>query len=68
MRLVKDQNIFQNEYNKRHDKVAENGQVRYTWNIPIYTVKRLQYNRSDIVLLLMEFKEWACIDVAISAH
>ena len=87
--------LAQNEYRKRHDKVAlrvhwevcrkygiectekwydhqplpivENGEVRVTWDMTIYTDKVLKHNRPDITLVHKDTQKWTLIDIAVQA-
>ena len=46
---------------------AENGEVRITWDITIYTDKVLKHNRPDITLVHKDRQKWTLIDVAVPA-
>ena len=87
--------LAQNEYRKRHDKVAlrvhweicrkhgidcsnkwyehqpspvvANDEVRITWDMTIYTDKKLKHNRPDITVMQRNTKEWTLIDTAVPA-
>ena len=87
--------LAQNEYSKRHDKVAlwvhwemcrkygidcndkwydhqplpivENGEVRVTSDMTIYTDKVLKHNRPDITLVHKDTQDWTLIDIAVPA-
>ena len=47
--------------------VVENGDVRITRDMTIYTDKKLRHNRPDITLLQRGTKEWTLIDIAVPA-
>ena len=87
--------LTQNEYRKRHDKVAlwvqwemcrkygidcndkwydhqplpivENGDVRVTWDMTIYTDKVVKHSRPDITLVHKDTQDWTLIDIAVPA-
>ena len=46
---------------------AENGEVRITWDITIYTDKVLKHNRPDITLVHKDTQKWTLIDIAVPA-
>ena len=46
---------------------AENGEVRITWDMTIYTDKVLKNNRPDITLVHKDTQKWTLIDIAVSA-
>ena len=46
---------------------AQNGEVRITWDITIYTDKVLKRNRPDITLVHKDTQKWTLVDVAVSA-
>jgi len=56
---------------KWHDNlplsVAENREVRITWDMTIYIDKRLKQNRPDITAVHKETQEWTLIDIAVQA-
>ena len=47
--------------------IAENGEVRITWDMTIYTDKVLKHNRPDITLVHKDTKKWTLIDMAVPA-
>ena len=47
--------------------VAENREVRITWDMTIYTDKVLKHNRPDITLVHKDTQEWTLIDIAVPA-
>ncbi|XP_063592583.1 uncharacterized protein LOC134769776 [Penaeus indicus] len=47
--------------------VAENRDARITWDMTVYTDKRLNHNRPDITLLRKDTQEWTLIDIAVPA-
>ena len=47
--------------------VAENRDVRITWDMTVYTDKKLNHNRPDITLLRKDTQEWTLIDIAVPA-
>ncbi|XP_063588859.1 uncharacterized protein LOC134766032 [Penaeus indicus] len=47
--------------------VAENRDVRITWDMIVYTDKKLNHNRPDITLLRKDTQEWTLIDIAVPA-
>ena len=46
---------------------AENGEVRITWEMTIYTDKVLKHNRPDITLVHKDAQKWTLIDIAVPA-
>ena len=46
---------------------AENGEVRITWDMTIYTDKVLRHNRPDITLMHKDTRKWTLIDIAVPA-
>ena len=44
---------------------AENGEVRITWDMTIYTDKVLKHNRPDITLVHKDTQNWARTDIAV---
>ena len=44
---------------------AENGEVRITWEMTIYTDKVLKHNRPDITLVHKDTQKWILIDIAV---
>ena len=47
--------------------VTENRDVRITWDMTVYTDKKLNHNRPDITLLRKDIQEWTLIDIAVPA-
>ena len=47
---------------------AENGEVRITWDMNIYTYKVLKHNRPDITLVHKDTQKWILLDVAVPAE
>ena len=47
--------------------VAENRDVRITWDMTVYTDKKLSHNRPDITLVQKDSQEWTLIDIAVPA-
>ena len=47
--------------------VAENRDVRITWDMTVYTDKKLNHNRSGITLVRKDTQEWTLIDIAVPA-
>ena len=47
--------------------VAENKDVRITWDMSVYTNKKLNDNRPDYTLVRKDTQEWTLIDIAVSA-
>ena len=47
--------------------VAENGEVRITWDTTVYTDKALKNNRPDVSLVHKSTQEWTFIDIAVPA-
>ena len=45
--------------------VAENRDVRITWDMTVYTDKKLNHNRPDITLEQKDTQEWTLIDIAV---
>ena len=48
--------------------VAEKRDVRITWDMTIYTDKKLNHNRLDITLVWKDTQEWTLIDIAVPAN
>ena len=48
--------------------VVENDEVRITWDMTIYTDKKLEHSRPDITVMQRNTKEWTLIDIAVSAE
>ena len=46
---------------------AENGEVRITWDMTMYTDKVLKHNRPDITLARRDTQKWTLIDIAVPA-
>ena len=47
--------------------VAENREVRITWEITIFTDKRMKHNRPDITVLHKDTQKWLLVDIAAPA-
>ena len=47
--------------------VTENKEVRITWDITVYTDKKLNHNRPDITLVQKNTQKWTLIDIAVPA-
>ena len=47
--------------------ITENGEVRITWDMTIYTDKVLKHNRPDITLMHEDTQKWTLIDIAVPA-
>ena len=47
--------------------IVENGEVRVTWDMTIYTDKVLKHNRPDITLVHKDTQDWTLIDIALPA-
>ena len=47
--------------------IAENGEVRITWDMTIYTDKVLKHNRPDITLVHKDTEKWTLNDAAVPA-
>ena len=47
--------------------VAENRDVRITWDMTVYTDKKLNHNRPDITLVRKDTQEWTLTDIAVPA-
>ena len=45
--------------------VTENREVRITWDMTVYTDKKLNHNRPDITLVQKDTQEWTLIDIAV---
>ena len=45
--------------------VTENREVRITWDMTVYTGKKLNYNRPDSTLARKDTQEWTPIDIAV---
>ena len=46
---------------------VENGEVRITWDMTIYTDKVLKHNRPDITLVHKDTQKWTLTDIAVPA-
>ena len=46
--------------------IVENGEVRVTWDMTIYTHKVLKHDRPDITLVHKDTQKWTLIDIAVS--
>ena len=47
--------------------VAENRLVHITWDMTVYTDKKLNHNEPDITLIRKDTQEWTLIDIAVPA-
>ena len=47
--------------------INENGEVKVTWDMTIYTDKILKHNRSRITLVNKDTQKWTLIDIAVPA-
>ena len=47
--------------------VAENRDARITWDITVYTDKKLNHNRLIITVVRKDTQEWTLIDIAVPA-
>ena len=47
--------------------VTENKDVQITWDMTVYTDKKLNHNRQDITLQRKDIHEWTLIDIAVPA-
>ena len=57
-----------NWYKHQASPVVENeNEVRITWDMTIYTDKKLKNNRPDITVMQRNTKEWTLIDIAVPA-
>ena len=45
--------------------IAENGEVRITWDMTIYTDKVLKHNQPDITLVHKDPQKWTLTDIAV---
>ena len=54
-------------YDHQPLSTAENGEVRITWDMTIYTDKVLKHNRPDITLMHKDTQKWTLIDRAVPA-
>ena len=54
-------------YDHQPLSTAENGEVRITWDMTIYTDKALKHNRPDITLMHKGKQKWTLIDIAVPA-
>ena len=45
--------------------VAETRDVRITWDMTVYTDKKLNHNRPDITLVRKDTQDWTLIDIAV---
>ena len=52
-------------YDHQPLEVAENRDVRITWDMIVYTDKKLNHNRPDITLVRKDTQEWTLIDIAV---
>ena len=48
--------------------VTENREVRITWDMTVYTDKKLNQNRLDIILIQKDTQQWTLIDIAVPVH
>ena len=56
---------FSKWYEHQPLPVIENGNLKLSWDMKIFTDKKLKHNRRDITLLQMKDKEWIFIDIAV---
>ncbi|XP_068684405.1 uncharacterized protein [Montipora foliosa] len=54
-------------YDHQRMPAAENGEVRVTWDMTIYTDKGMKHNRPDITLVHKDTQKWTLIDIAVPA-
>ena len=54
-------------YDHQPFPTTENGEVRITCDMTIYTDKVLKHNRPDIILVHKETQKWTHIDIAVPA-
>ena len=54
-------------YEHQPSPVVENDELRITWDMTIYTDKKLKHNRPDITVMQRNTKEWILIDIAVPA-
>ena len=54
-------------YDHQPLSTAENGEVRITWDMTIYTDKVLKHNRPDITLMHKDTQKWTLIDTGVPA-
>ena len=54
-------------YDHQPLSTAENGEVRITWDMTLYTDKVLKHNRPDITLMHKDTQKWTLIDIAVPA-
>ena len=54
-------------YNHQPLAVTENREVRITWDMTVYTDKKLNHNRPDITLVQKDTQEWTLTDIAVPA-
>ena len=54
-------------YDHQPLSTAENGEVRITWDMTIYTDKVLKHNKPDITLMPKDTQKWTIIDIAVPA-
>ena len=47
--------------------VTESREVRITWDMTVYTDRKLNHNRPDITLVQKDTQEWTLIDIAVPA-
>ena len=47
--------------------IAENGEVRVTWDMAIYTDKVLKHNRPHITLVHKDTQKWTLTGIAVTA-
>ena len=54
-------------YDHQSLPIVENGEVRVTWDMTIYTDKVLKHNRPDITLVHKDTQDWTLIEIAVPA-
>ena len=54
-------------YDHQPLSTAENGEVRITWDMTIFTDKVLKHNRPDTTLMHKDTQKWTLIDIAVPA-
>ena len=47
--------------------IAENGEVRITWDMAVYPDKVLKHNQPDITLVHKDTQKWTLIDISVPA-
>ena len=47
--------------------VAENGDIKITWDTTVYMDKSLNYNQPDFTLVRKNIQEWTIFDTAVPA-